>query len=92
MIPDIFLFVAGPQLTDRFLGELKNSTFKLMELAELKSVMDKAISGREIPKFDENRFGKGNLVPKFTPDLINIMTGKLRDILEEFSQHIKKYV
>jgi len=33
-----------------------------------------------------------NLVPKFTPDLMNIMTGTVRDTLEEFSQYIKKYI
>jgi hypothetical protein len=31
-------------------------------------------------------------VPRFTPDLTNIMTSELRDTLEEFSQHIKWYI
>jgi tetratricopeptide (TPR) repeat protein len=94
VIPDIFLFVAGPQLDEDFLRKLKNSTFKLIELPELKSVMDKAIAGAEVPGFDENRFDEDqiNTIPKFTPDLRNIMTGKLRDILEEFSQYIKRYI
>lgn len=87
VIPDIFLFVAGPQLTDGFLGELRNSVFKLVELSELKNVMDRAIGGGEVPGFDES-----NLVPKFTPDLINVMTGRLRGVLEEFSQYVKHYV
>jgi hypothetical protein len=86
--------VAGPQLDEDFLRKLKNSTFKLIELPELKSVMDKAIAGAEVPGFDENRFDEDqiNTIPKFTPDLRNIMTGKLRDILEEFSQYIKRYI
>jgi site-specific recombinase len=56
--------------------------------------MDRAIAGEEIPGFDENRFDedKVNVIPKFTPDLRNIMTGKLRDVLEEFSQYIKRYI
>ncbi len=92
VIPDIFLFVAGPQLTEEFLKRLKNSTFKLVELAELKNVMDRAMSGREVPGFDENRFGPTKPVPEFTPDLKNIMTGRLRDVLGEFSQYVKRYI
>jgi 8-oxo-dGTP pyrophosphatase MutT (NUDIX family) len=94
VIPDIFLFVAGPGLDEDFLRRLKNSTYKLTELTHLKSVMDRAIAKEEVPGFDENRFDedKVNAIPKFTPDLRNIMTGKLRDILEDFSQYIKRYI
>jgi hypothetical protein len=87
VIPDIFLFVAGPQLTERFLGRLKNSKFKLTELFALKSAMDRAISKSPVPEFDES-----NPIPRFTPDLTNVMTGKLRGFLEEFSQYIKAYI
>jgi 8-oxo-dGTP pyrophosphatase MutT (NUDIX family) len=87
VISDAFLFVAGPALSDESLGELKNSRFKLIELAELKSVMDQALRGSQVPGFDASQS-----VPKFTPDLVNIMTGRLRDILEEFSQYVKRYV
>jgi tetratricopeptide (TPR) repeat protein len=94
VIPDIFLFVAGPQLNEDFLNRLKNSTFKLIELPHLKSVMDRALSGKEVARFDENRFdpSKVNAVPQFSPDLEKVMTGKMRDILEEFSQYIKTYL
>lgn len=92
VIPDIFFFVAGPQLTDTFLEELKNSTFKLIELSELKNTMDRALSKKEMPGFDKTRLGEGSPVPKFSPDLINIMTGKLHDVLVEFSQYIKRYI
>lgn len=87
VIADVFLFVAGPQLTDDALGDLKNSVFKLIELSELKDAMDKAIRGDEVPDFDRNK-----PVPKFSPDLTNIMTGELRDMLEQFSQYIKRYI
>jgi hypothetical protein len=92
VIPDIFLFVAGPQLTDELLTELRNSTFKLIEPFALKNVIDRALSGQEVPGFDENRSGASEAVPRFTPDLVAIMTGKLRDVLEEFSQYIIQYI
>ncbi len=92
VIPDVFLFVAGPQLTEGFLEGLKNSTFQLIELAKLKNVMDRAISNKEVPGFDKNKFGPAKQVPEFTPDLVNIMTGGLRDVLGEFSQYIKRYI
>jgi tetratricopeptide (TPR) repeat protein/8-oxo-dGTP pyrophosphatase MutT (NUDIX family) len=92
VISDVFLFVAGPQLTDGLLRELENSTFKLVEVSELKDVMDRALRGKKVPGFDKHRSGRGKAVPEFTPDLVNIMTGKLRDVLEEFSQYIKRYI
>jgi tetratricopeptide (TPR) repeat protein len=92
VIPDIFFFVAGPQLTDKLLDELKNSTFKLLDLSELKNTVDRALSGKAIPGFDGIRSGEGNPRPKFSPDLVNIMTGKLYDVLMEFSQYIKTYI
>jgi tetratricopeptide (TPR) repeat protein/8-oxo-dGTP pyrophosphatase MutT (NUDIX family) len=94
VIPDIFLFIAGPQLTEDFLGRLKNSTFKLVELSTLKSVMDRAIRGEEVLGFDQNRFDENKVkaIPEFTPDLEQIMTGKLRDVLDEFSRYIKRYI
>jgi len=87
VIADVFLFIANSQLTEESLGDLKNSVFKLIELAELKDAMDKAIRSDEVPGFDDNK-----PVPGFTPDLTNIMTGELRDTLEQFSQYIKSYI
>ncbi len=87
VISDVFLFIAGPDLTNESLGELRNSTFKLIELSELKDVMDKAGRDEEVKDFDQ-----GNPIPKFTPDLTNTMTGELRDTLEEFAQYIKRYI
>jgi tetratricopeptide (TPR) repeat protein len=87
VIADVFLFVASPKLIESSLGSLKNSTFKLIELSELKDAMDRALRKEEVHGFDET-----NSIPAFTPDLINIMTGNLRGTLEEFSQYIKKYI
>jgi hypothetical protein len=87
VIADVFLFVAGSQLNESSLSDLKNSEFKLIELAELKNVMDKALRGEKVSGFDRSKS-----IPEFTPDLTNIMTGRLRDTLEEFAQYIKRYV
>lgn len=87
VIADVFMFVASPQLTEESLGELKNSVFKLIELSELKNVMDRALRGEVIEEFDQSK-----PVPVFSPDLKNIMTSSLRAVLEEFSQFIKKYI
>lgn len=86
VIADVFLFVAGPQLTDEALKRLKNSTFKLIELANLKVAMDKSLYKGKTFDFEEEP------LPKFSPDLVNVMTGKLRDVLDEYSQYIKKYL
>jgi hypothetical protein len=86
VIADVFLFVAGSSLTEKSLGSLFNSQFKLLEVAELKTVMDRALRGEEIQGFDRT-----NAVPLFTPDLVNILTGRVRDVLEDFAAHIKRY-
>ncbi len=87
VIADVFLFVAGPDMTRKSLGDLENSQYSLVELGELKTAMDKAFAGRDVPGFDAVR-----KVPLFTPDLVNIMTGELKDVLVEFSNFIKRYV
>ncbi|HLP47167.1 MAG TPA: hypothetical protein VK469_14545, partial [Candidatus Kapabacteria bacterium] len=87
VIVDVFLFISGSDLSEEALGELRNSKYKLITLSELKTTMDKTIRGEEIDGFDETK-----KIPEFAPDLINIMTGNLRDTMEEFSQYVKKYL
>jgi hypothetical protein len=87
VIADVFLFVAGPHLDESTLGELKNSTFKLVEISELKNAMDLALRGETVSDFDREE-----PIPQFSPDLTNIMTSNLRDVLDEFSQYIKQYL
>jgi hypothetical protein len=87
VIADVFLFVAGPMLTDKSLGDLENSEYKLISLKDLKTVMDRSLREESVKDFD-----KYLDIPKFSPDLTNIMTGELRGILEEFSQFIQRYI
>lgn len=87
VIADVFVVTAGPILTDELLTTLKNSEYKLVELSYLKNVMDRSL--RREPATD---FDKSKEIPEFTPDLTNIMTGGLRDTLEEFAQYVKRYL
>jgi hypothetical protein len=90
VIADVYLFVAGRSLKDESLGKLKNSKYKLVELSDLKTVMDKAIRQEAVEGFENGDDARA--IPLFTPDLTNIMTGSLRDVLEEFSLYVKKYI
>jgi hypothetical protein len=93
VIADVFLFVTGRGFDDESLGELENSEFKLIELADLKNAIDLALRGEEVRLSDgENFFDPQSPVPRFSPDLTNIMTGELRGVLESFAQHVKRYV
>ncbi|CAN5334707.1 hypothetical protein BH11ACT4_BH11ACT4_13160 [soil metagenome] len=83
---EAYMFVAGEILTDDFLTTLENSVYQLVPINELKSVMDKALAGNAVDGFDAT-----NEVPKFTPDLVNIMTGGLRDELQEFAELVSRH-
>ena len=84
VIADVYLFLAGPSLREESLEVLKNSDYKLISLSELKTAMEKARKKEPVPSFEKN-----NKIPLFSPDLTNIMTGKLREILIEFSNYIQ---
>lgn len=87
VISDVYLFVATKSLDDSALEHLQNSEYKLIELDELKSTIDKSLASIATKNFDET-----NDIPKFTPDLINIMTSSLLHELKQFSLYIKKYI
>jgi tetratricopeptide (TPR) repeat protein len=87
VIADVFLFVAGSTLTEASLGDVADVDLKLIELTELKNVMDCAVRDVPVEGFDASQ-----PVPRFAPDLVNVMTGQLRDTLEDFSQCVKNYV
>lgn len=82
---DVFAFVTD-NITDDSLSSLKNSAYKLISLGELKSAMDLALAGKEVDGFDPTL-----AVPKFSPDLVEIMTGDLRDELLQFAELVRRY-
>lgn len=83
---EAYVFVAGEVLTDEYLGTLENSPYQLVSINDLKSVMDGALAGKKVLGFDAT-----NEVPKFTPDLVNIMTGGLRDELQQFAELVSRH-
>lgn len=89
VVANVFVFVANKKLTEGKLEDLMNSDFTLIEVSELKNVMDRAGRNEPSPDFDKKA---PDTVPLFTPDLKNIMTSKLRETLEEVSQYIKRYL
>ncbi len=86
VIADVFLIVANERMSDGLLAQLKNSQYRLLEVTDLKNFVDRGLRGEEVSQLEKRG------VPKFTPDLVNIMTGHLRDVLEQFAQNIKRYV
>jgi hypothetical protein len=77
---DVYIVVANARLTKERLDELRNSRFRLVSLGELKTEID---AGRYI-----DTDGKAHeFIP--SPDLHTIMSGKLREVLEEASQYVK---
>lgn len=76
VLADVYVFIANGTLTPNYVAnKLKNSIFRLARPGQLKSWIENGIDD----------FGK-EFVP--TPDLEFVMTGKLRDILDEVSQFI----
>ncbi len=90
VIADVYLFISSRSLTEDSIKSLKNSKFMLIELSDLKTAMDLADKGKTSTLFIED--SSTDKPPDFTPDLTNIMTGELRDILAEFSNYIKQYI
>lgn len=77
VIADTFIFIANTRLNRAALrtNELSNSIYDLVRPAELKTWID------------QGKTGKNDFVP--TPDLLFIMNGKLRDVIEQVSQLIQ---
>lgn len=84
---DVFVFVAGPALNNERLSALHNSEYKLISLSALKTAMDHALSGKAVSSFDSV-----HSIPRFTPDLVNIMTGELRETLDGFADLVQRYL
>ena len=75
VIADVFLFLANSRLDQKALRSLKNSPYMLCYPSELRTWLEN--------KERDGEFFEG------APDLNYVMTGKLRDTLEEFSQLAK---
>jgi len=73
---DVFFIITNTGVTDDYIKKLANSKFLLIEPNKLKSWIDNKID-------DDNKKFVG------TPDLNYIMTGKLRDIINQVSTTIK---
>jgi hypothetical protein len=76
VIVDSFIFISNVGMNDEAIKKMKNSEYRLVEPATLKSWMDMGVD-------DE---GKEFVV---TPDLKYIMTGELRDLIDKVSLTIK---
>ena len=85
VIADVFLFVAPELFNDDMLLQLRNSEYKLLTVNDLKTAIHRGLAGEYT-----DGFGHEDGVPQFTPDLINVMTGQLRDVLQEFACHVTK--
>jgi hypothetical protein len=73
---DVFFLIASTNVTDKFIGKFQNSKFILVEPNKLKSWVDNGVDD-------------GDVTFTATPDLRFIMTGKLRDVINEVSTTIK---
>ena len=76
VIVDAFIFITNTAVNDSYINQLKNSDYLLIEPSRLKTWMDNRI----------NDSGEKFIV---TPDLKFIMTGVLRNIIDEVSLTIK---
>ena len=73
---DVYFFITNTEVTDEYLEKFKNSLYLLIEPNKLKTWM-------------ENGFDDNNNFFQVTPDLKYIMTGKLRNLIDEVSSTIK---
>lgn len=77
VLADVYIFISNTALTPEYAkSKLKNSKFMLVEPSLLKTWIESGFDDHD------NTF-------KATPDLQYIMSGKLRDVIDEVSQTIK---
>ena len=76
VIVDSYIFIANTDVTEKTIGKMENSQYLLIEPNQLKNWMD------------SRKDGKGKEF-QVTPDLKYIMTGKMRDLIDEVSLTIK---
>lgn len=73
---DVFVFITNTEVNDEYLLRFKNSQYLLIDPNRLKTWMEEGLDER----------GNEFLI---TPDLKYIMTGKLRNVIDEVSSTIK---
>jgi hypothetical protein len=80
VIADIFFVIANETLTDSRLKDFKNSAFRLVKPTQLKTeIATKAYIDKD---GNQREFIA-------TPDLENVMSSKISDSLDKFSQYVK---
>lgn len=82
VIVDTFIFIANTSVTDESVKKMENSKFLLVEPSKLKTWIDQGQKDVLADDKDDYSFD-------VTPDLKFIMTGYLRDIIEEVSLTIQ---
>jgi len=82
VIADVFVFISNTSVTDKTVKGMENSKYLLVEPSRLKTWIDKGEKDILAYDGDDSSF-------KVTPDLKFIMTGALRDIIEEVSMTIQ---
>ena len=80
VIVHAYIFVANRRLSQTSLGRLANSTFRLLRPGQIKTEIQRGV-------FEDADGVERPFAP--TPDLRAIMTGRLRDVLEEVSEMIR---
>jgi len=91
VVVDVFFIITNTDVKDDYIKNLANSKFLLIEPNKLKSWMDNGIADDDMYNVDK-KDKDNNIIGrefKVTPDLNYIMTGKLRDIINEVSTTIK---
>lgn len=82
VIVDSYIFIANTSVTEETVTKMENSEFLLVEPRELKTWIEQGKKDIKSDNDDDYTFD-------VTPDLKYIMTGNLRDVIEEVSLTIK---
>ena len=88
VIVDSFIFISNTSVNDETIKTMENSQFLLVEPSKLKTWVE--TGKKDILANDDIDGNKDNYDFIVTPDLEYIMTGQLRDIIEEVSIAIKQ--
>lgn len=82
VIVDVFIFIANTSVNENSVKLMENSKYLLVDPSRLKTWIDQGIK-------DVSAYDGDSLAFEVTPDLKFIMTGSLRDTIEEVSMAIQ---